>query len=755
MKELRDKYFSMLEPKAIFLIGFLLSYPIALIAANSIPIRLPIEKLFWISLTVWLVLYLIKPIKSYISVILITVQGLWFFSLAAILPGYLQDGIEAILPGGTKWATTIYYDFFGESYAHFIYYIRTFLERKTDFFNAEYYYIFIVFIISAIMIVVMKLLEKRVNWKWFLIAMGYFIVAWFIYVSSLRSYFSLYFIGLTVYRQFMIYEKLVKDAKGLGERTRYYSYTSAIVIGTIMMVSILIISNIGMLMLPIDKVNDKIHAYVPNISSIRSDFRSISSSKIFNFSSTMYSPNDNLLGGPITERDYSVIMRVKSDEGSLYLRGRSKNIYDGSQWATDFETYHNNVYSNELIINDHLEELVVYPETIVSRTLFSPYKYYSSSFKKDKIFGNEDSIVYRKARTNINLERYSVNYIKPEFIHLYDTLPDDLRDHYLTVPSLGLIQTRALTARLTTELDDPYEIMKTLERHLRDNYRYTLNTRAIDTDKDFVENFLFEEKQGYCTYFATSLAVMGRMAGVPTRYVEGFITSSILDYEGYYEVSANRAHAWVEAYIEGQGWVRFEATPAYLNGDEIVNDDVFDDALESSDGIMGEFDRNIFREEEEGGFVSTETKTMPVQDILLILLYVSMVILVIIFVYTKARRLKKDISDGTPDEKIKKRILYMLSMCKLIDEEVNTTELPKHVIVRVSTEALALEVPDEINQMIDTSLYSNKVLELDEFERLNEFFILFESAVKKKITRVGHFGQKVLMNSLYHKDYYQ
>ncbi|MBI9013000.1 MAG: transglutaminase domain-containing protein [Clostridiales bacterium] len=755
MKELRDKYFSILEPKAIFLIGFLLSYPIALIAANSIPVRLPIEKLFWISMIVWLVLYLIKPIKSYISVILLMVQGLWFFSLAAILPGHLQDGIEAILPGGTKWANTIYYDFFGESYAHFIYYIRALLEEKTDLFNAKYYYIFIVFIIAAIMIIVMKLLEKRVNWKWFLITTGYFIIAWFIYVSSLKSYFSLYFIGLTVYRQFMVYENLVKDAKGLGERTRYYSYTSAIVIGTIMMVSILIISNIAMLMLPIDKVNDKIHAYVPSISSIRSDFRSLSSSKIFNFSSTMYSPNDNLLGGPITERDYSVIMRVKSDEGSLYLRGRAKNIYDGSQWTTDFDIYHNNVYSDELIINEHLEELVVYPETIVSRTLFSPYKYYSSSFNKDKIFGNEDSIVYRKARTNINLERYSVNYIKPEFIHLYDTLPNDLREHYLTVPSQGLVETRALTARLTTELNDPYEIMKTLERHLRDNYRYTLNTRAIDTEKDFVENFLFEEKQGYCTYFATSLAVMGRMAGVPTRYVEGFITSSILDYEGYYEVSANRAHAWVEAYIEGRGWIRFEATPAYLNGDEIVSEDVFDDTMESSDGILGEFDAERFREEEEGGFVVTETETVPVQDIILILLYVSLVGLVILIVYKKARRLTKDISDGTPDEKIKKRILYMLSMCKSLDEDINTTELPKHVIVRVSTEVLDLEVPDEINQMIDTSLYSNKVFELDEFERLNKFFIQFESAVKKKITPVGHFVQKVLMNSLYHKDYYQ
>ncbi|MBJ2357255.1 transglutaminase domain-containing protein, partial [Sphaerochaeta sp. S2] len=422
--------------------------------------------------------------------------------------------MEYILPGGTNLAAFIYDKLYGEFYTHLILWIRNFLMGEPQFYYDLYYKIFIIYIISAIMIVVLRLLEKRIDWKFFLFAGLYFIIAWFIYVSSIRGYFAIYFIGLTVYKQFHIYENLVENAKDLGEGTRYYNYTSAIMVGAIIMVSVLFVTNIIFIFLPIESLNNKVHQVVPSISSIRSDFKTIPSSRVFNFSSTMYSPND-YLGGPILERDYSVIMRVKSNEGSLYLRGRAKNVYDGTSWTSDFETYRNNINNNpeSVIPSEHLEEITLYPETLKTRTIFSPYKYYSSSFMKKQIFGNEDDIVYRKSRTNISLERYSVQYIKPEFVHLYDPFDESLVENYLQLPEEGLTNTIALTKRVTTDLEDPYEIMKTLERYLRDNYRYTLNTREVNTNLDFVEHFLFEEQKGYCTYFATSLAVMGRIAG--------------------------------------------------------------------------------------------------------------------------------------------------------------------------------------------------------------------------------------------------
>ena len=468
----------------------------------------------------------------------------------------------------------------------------------------------------------------------------------------------------------------------------------------------------------------------------------------------MYAPNDNLLGGPIIDRDYSVVMRVKADEGGMYLRGRVKNIYDGSQWLTDFEIFHNNIDFDVEIPEEHLEELLLYPETIATRTIFSPYKYYNSSFKKDIIYGNEDSVVYRKSTRNINLERYSIKHIKPEFIYLYDKLPDEIKENYLDIPSIGLIQTRALTTRITLGIEDPYEKMKTIERYLRDNYRYTLNTKEIDANDDFVESFLFDEKQGYCTYFATSLAVMGRMANVPTRYVEGFITSNLLDYEGYYEVSANRAHAWVEAYIEGQGWVRFEATPAYLNGDEIVSTDTFTDSLESDNGITGITDEERYLEKDDDEFdVADDYNKITATDIVIILLYLALVIGMILLILSKVKRLRHDVHNGDETEKIKNRILYLLSMCLLVDDDIDTSMLPKAVIMK-NADLLELEMGADIIKIIDESLYSNKIFTQEEFELFDAYFRLFESQIKKKVTSVAHFLNKVILNNLYHKDYY-
>ena len=66
-------------------------------------------------------------------------------------------------------------------------------------------------------------------------------------------------------------------------------------------------------------------------------------------------------------------------------------------------------------------------------------------------------------------------------------------------------------------------------------------------------------KEGYCTYFASAMTVLCRMAGLPARYVEGFVAQPGAD--GFAYVTGKDAHAWTEVYFEGFGWVPFDATP--------------------------------------------------------------------------------------------------------------------------------------------------------------------------------------------------
>ncbi|MDO8805487.1 MAG: transglutaminase domain-containing protein, partial [Elusimicrobiota bacterium] len=75
-------------------------------------------------------------------------------------------------------------------------------------------------------------------------------------------------------------------------------------------------------------------------------------------------------------------------------------------------------------------------------------------------------------------------------------------------------------------------------------------------------DFLFKTRQGNCEYFASAAAVLLRHAGIPTRLVTGFLATEFNEYGGFYDVRQGQAHAWLEAYIRGLGWVRLEPTPS-------------------------------------------------------------------------------------------------------------------------------------------------------------------------------------------------
>lgn len=99
--------------------------------------------------------------------------------------------------------------------------------------------------------------------------------------------------------------------------------------------------------------------------------------------------------------------------------------------------------------------------------------------------------------------------------------------------------------------------------------KYTLSPGKTPEGKEFVENFLFDTKQGYCTYFATAATMMFRQMGVPARYVEGYVVkqsdfsknvASKTDDGISIEVKNENAHAWVEIYEQNFGWIPVEVT---------------------------------------------------------------------------------------------------------------------------------------------------------------------------------------------------
>jgi protein-glutamine gamma-glutamyltransferase len=105
------------------------------------------------------------------------------------------------------------------------------------------------------------------------------------------------------------------------------------------------------------------------------------------------------------------------------------------------------------------------------------------------------------------------------------------------------------------------ERARRLEKHLIGSYGYTLDFQGRATGDHPIEDFLFRYKSGQCEYFSSSMVLMLRSQGIHARLVTGFLGGEYNPFEGYYVVRDSNAHAWVEAYLPGEGWRIFDPTP--------------------------------------------------------------------------------------------------------------------------------------------------------------------------------------------------
>lgn len=137
--------------------------------------------------------------------------------------------------------------------------------------------------------------------------------------------------------------------------------------------------------------------------------------------------------------------------------------------------------------------------------------------------------------------------------------PEWINRHYLSLPDTVPARLRNLALDLTATLATPYDRALAIESYLR-KYPYTLNVPTPPPNRDVADYFLFELRKGYCDYYATSMVVLARAAGLPARLVIGYASGSYDPIQGYYIVTEADAHSWVEIYFPGIGWVEFEPT---------------------------------------------------------------------------------------------------------------------------------------------------------------------------------------------------
>ena len=326
---------------------------------------------------------------------------------------------------------------------------------------------------------------------------------------------------------------------------------------------------------------------------------------------TGFSPTTGRLGGPVT-LNHDIALHVNSPRRVL-LRGTVLNQYTGYGWNDTTDNRAHAFYDTQ---NEHMKDiafdsfepfvvqagdqynnelferinLTIHHTGIVTSVLFN------AKTLNDATFNESDSQVYFSlsgetfTTTEINPdEGYTLNILLPNkgtatfrqhlnqlpVIDWAQPIPREISSqwglnhrkllmiqrYYTDLPDTVTDRVKELTFDIISAARTPFEKASAIETFLKNNLDYTLRPPHTPENVDFVDHFLFDLRIGYCTYFATAFAVMGRIAGLPTRYIEGFLMPSTPIEGSLYEVRQSNAHAWAEVYFPGIGWISFDPSP--------------------------------------------------------------------------------------------------------------------------------------------------------------------------------------------------
>ena len=329
--------------------------------------------------------------------------------------------------------------------------------------------------------------------------------------------------------------------------------------------------------------------------------------------------DDALLGGNLGANN-SVALHIDSAQplcNNLYLAGVHMDSFDGREWKHSLDernierqfdtlellytlelleksTDYNLIRNAELSIRYKGLETKYYFTPSKStffrhqnHDLLSPESYSDRLWDTFKSSGTSYKVFFCQTnRRNEFWKNFDYSAL-PEDATKWNKILDSLDITGITLSDLKQYQSRMvsryststkLSPQVNAWLDDvtggcdsPMEELSAIERALR-RFSYTREPGDlpdnVTTPSDFLDYFILEKKEGYCTYFATAFTLLARAKGYPARYIQGFCVP--MTNEQTCDVTGEMAHAWSEVYLRGIGWVTFEPTAGYAN---MINSD--------------------------------------------------------------------------------------------------------------------------------------------------------------------------------------
>ena len=285
---------------------------------------------------------------------------------------------------------------------------------------------------------------------------------------------------------------------------------------------------------------------------------------------------------------------------TIYLRGFIGSSYTTNQWIAPEESVFNTAAENWQTESDpalYLYNLpflrMLYEQTesngpasaqlTVERLnangayTYAPYGSYLNEYYQ--IQGGDGAITGQSIQDDSFVFYFradQLQILKEEFFFQNESSLDQLErsyaayahSQYLHVPD-GFEHLKSICSAAQLENTDTDTIIAFVQRYFWDNFTYSLTLPEISADQDATIYFLEESHVGCSPQFASAATIMFRILGIPARYVVGYAASESLftpQPDGSYQavLQSDNAHAWVEIYINGTGWLPIETTPGQL-----------------------------------------------------------------------------------------------------------------------------------------------------------------------------------------------
>jgi transglutaminase-like putative cysteine protease len=238
----------------------------------------------------------------------------------------------------------------------------------------------------------------------------------------------------------------------------------------------------------------------------------------------------------------------------LYWRGGVLNAVVANAWVTGELPSGESGYVADTGAVRH----TVYPEPGRSAYLFTLNVPLRFSGIRASLSGD---FVLKSRFATARRARYDVESVPGGVIRTRDKIDSE---YYLRLPSPLSRRMAAVGREIAWEGKTDKERVELLKGFFLTS-RINYATSGLPVSADPIDEFLFVKKRGNCEFFASSFALLLRAAGVPARLVGGYLGGEYNDLGGYYLVTEDMAHVWVEAHISGVGWVMIDPSTMSAN----------------------------------------------------------------------------------------------------------------------------------------------------------------------------------------------